>query len=379
MAWFRGAAAKVVLKASGKSVVVYGDNACGKSSFVDAVEFLITKGKIEHLRNEYSNATNSIMNLKTPEGEECFAKVCFEGTDYIEGNVKQNGGVRFTASSTQLKTMVQEWDSKKHILRQDEVSSFIHSRKSDKYSTLSPLLGLQEYEEIAKNLLHLKDSVIDESKFYLIQGELIAISREINKYFANTDSTSMKTVVLSRVNKYTKVGSESIGVIASKAIDAINALLLDKEPQVKRYVVSKSLEKLQLKQKLNSVIKSEEELAKLTEEFIDNRIPILENAEEIIGSVADLTKTIECPACGQPIIGNDFKTHIEQELEKLEKAREARSKAVSDKQTFSVALKQLQKSIQRRKSFHRLACTPRKPENKLTIQWIVSSFHPANN
>lgn len=45
MSWFRGAAAKAALPAGSKSTVVYGDNACGKSSFVDVVEFIITKAK----------------------------------------------------------------------------------------------------------------------------------------------------------------------------------------------------------------------------------------------------------------------------------------------------------------------------------------------
>ena len=47
LSWFRGAATKATLKTGLKSVVIYGENACGKSSFVDAIEFTITQGKIE--------------------------------------------------------------------------------------------------------------------------------------------------------------------------------------------------------------------------------------------------------------------------------------------------------------------------------------------
>jgi len=353
MSWFRGAASKVVLVASGKSVVIYGDNACGKSSFVDAFEFLITKGKIEHLRNEYSNTINSVRNLKTPDNQECVARVCFEGSNYIEGNVKKDGGIRFKASSAQFKTSFQEWDSKKHILRQDEVSNFIHSRKSDKYSTLSPLLGLQEFEEIARNLLNLKNSVLQESNYFFLQGELNEISREINRYFFTTrDPVSMKTTVLQRINKYTTAeNDESIDAMAKKAIDFINVLLVDKEPLVKRHVIFKSLQKLQLKEKIDSVVKSEDELGAITEEFIDNKIPILENSEEIIASLTDLTQQIECPACGQNVIGADFKSHIEKELEKLTKAREARKKAVSDKQALSIALSSFKSQYSGEKAF----------------------------
>ena len=52
--WFRGAATEVPLDTSSKSVVVYGPNGSGKSSFIDAVEYVIHKGKLEHLTHEYS-------------------------------------------------------------------------------------------------------------------------------------------------------------------------------------------------------------------------------------------------------------------------------------------------------------------------------------
>ena len=179
MSWFRGAAAKVVLKASAKSVVVYGDNACGKSSFVDAVEFLITKGKIEHLRNEYSNTLNSVRNIKTPASEECHVRVTFEGDSFVEAVVKQRGKIQFAARPVELLATVQGWDAKKHILRQDEVSTFIHSRKSDKYSVLSPLLGLSEYEEIAQNLLHIKESVLEESELKCSEENLPLLGKKL--------------------------------------------------------------------------------------------------------------------------------------------------------------------------------------------------------
>jgi chromosome segregation ATPase len=41
LSWFRGAADPVVLDLKSKSVLVYGDNGAGKSSFVDAVEYVI--------------------------------------------------------------------------------------------------------------------------------------------------------------------------------------------------------------------------------------------------------------------------------------------------------------------------------------------------
>ena len=44
LAWFRGAAGAIALEPNGKSMVVYGENGSGKSSFVDAVEYVLNNG-----------------------------------------------------------------------------------------------------------------------------------------------------------------------------------------------------------------------------------------------------------------------------------------------------------------------------------------------
>ena len=49
LSWFRGAADPVSLEPNGKSMIVYGANGSGKSSFVDAIEYVLNNGKIRHL------------------------------------------------------------------------------------------------------------------------------------------------------------------------------------------------------------------------------------------------------------------------------------------------------------------------------------------
>ena len=74
-----------------------------------------------------------------------------------------------------LLAIVQGWDVQRHILRQDEVSDFIHLTKSKKYSVLSPLLGLQKYEEIAQNMVRIRDGVVETSQYQMLQGEFETI------------------------------------------------------------------------------------------------------------------------------------------------------------------------------------------------------------
>lgn len=53
LAWFRGAADGVTLDTESKSIVVYGENGSGKSSFVDAVEHVLNDGRVGHLAHEH--------------------------------------------------------------------------------------------------------------------------------------------------------------------------------------------------------------------------------------------------------------------------------------------------------------------------------------
>lgn len=381
LSWFRGAAIKATLKTGLKSVVVYGENACGKSSFVDAIEFIITQGKIEHLKNEFSDPNNCVRNTETPDGEDCKARISFENAGYIEANVPQTGRIRFEASSNDLLAAIQEWDVQRHILRQDEVSDFIHLTKSKKYSVLSPLLGLQKYEEIAQNMVRIRDSVLETSQYQMLQGEFATIRDEISDVLPNVDAETRKNLVHSRANKYVQVPiKETVDTIAKTAITALEKLLQDKEPQVKRYLVMQSLNRIPIKTKLESVIKSQDELAKISENYIDHKIPILENTEKILESVEDLTKEIECPACGQHILGTEFKDHVCKELGELKKARDARKLAVAEKQAFTVALSNFISQYKSEKAFLEWLSLPEnKGINSLFVKLTETSIEEPTN
>jgi AAA15 family ATPase/GTPase len=374
LCWFRGAATKATLDAGLKSVVMYGENACGKSSFADALEFVMNKGKIAHLKNEFAEVTNCVRNTETPDDEECKVRIIFENGTHIEANVSQTGRINFDASSDELLAAVQGWEVQRHILRQDEVSDFIHQTKSEKYSALSPLLGLQKYEETAQNMKRIRDGIEQKSQYQMLQGEFTTIQSEINEVLTDVDAEARKELVHSRASKYGKIPIEqSIEDIAKAAITSIEALLQDKEPQVKRYLVMQNLNKIDIKKKLESVIASQDELAKISEKYLDHKIPILENAEKLLESVEDLTQEIECPACGQLIVGTEFKEHVSKELEELEKAREVRNQAVAEKQNFVIALSNFTSQYQSEKAFIEWLALPENKEIKSLFDTLAKT------
>ena len=69
LCWFRGAADPVSLELDCKSMVVYGGTGSGKSSFVDAIEYVLNDGKITHLAHEYSGKRQEkgVLNTHKPQ------------------------------------------------------------------------------------------------------------------------------------------------------------------------------------------------------------------------------------------------------------------------------------------------------------------------
>lgn len=69
-------------------MVVYGRNGAGKSSFVDAIEYVINKGKLAHLSHEYSgrNQEKAIPNTHIPADRSTEFWIKFQ--DDAELNIK---------------------------------------------------------------------------------------------------------------------------------------------------------------------------------------------------------------------------------------------------------------------------------------------------
>ena len=75
---------EITLAPKGKSVVVYGPNGAGKSTFPDALEYLLTGGKIGHIQHEYSGTKleRAVRNTRAPDKEPAQIKLKLaEGLD----------------------------------------------------------------------------------------------------------------------------------------------------------------------------------------------------------------------------------------------------------------------------------------------------------
>ena len=87
--WFRGAADRVTLEPDCKSLVVYGANGSGKSSFVDAVEYVLSHGRIRHLAHEYSgkHQEKGILNTHKPKDRKAALNVKFKDDSELKTDI----------------------------------------------------------------------------------------------------------------------------------------------------------------------------------------------------------------------------------------------------------------------------------------------------
>ncbi|MFH0848839.1 MAG: ATP-binding protein [archaeon] len=95
--WFRGAGPSISLRPLSKNLVVYGENGSGKSSFVDAIEYIIAEGRIEHLAHEYSGHKQILgtRNTHTPDAASSRIRLELEDDRTITAEILPQGEVTY--------------------------------------------------------------------------------------------------------------------------------------------------------------------------------------------------------------------------------------------------------------------------------------------
>ncbi len=213
LTWFRGAADPVPLELNCKSMVVYGDNGSGKSSSVDGLEYVLNSGSIEHLRNEYSGfrQEKAIPNTHKPQGSKTSLEFRFKDESELRIDFNANGSSK---SSGGQNVGMAGWEYRQTVLRQDEVSRFIHDTKGGKYSALLPLFGLQNLEFAAENLRKLARTIESECKLNQKDIQLKQAVTLRNATFGTQSYNEIIEIIHNLFAEYCKENSTTIDSMA---------------------------------------------------------------------------------------------------------------------------------------------------------------------
>lgn len=318
LSWFRGAADPVALEPDCKSMVAYGENGSGKSSFVDAIEYVLNEGRISHLAHEYSgkHQEKAVPNTHKPRGRKSGLRITFKDDSELKIEIKPNGT---SVSSGADITAIRSWDYRRTILRQDEVAAFIHNTKGGKYSALLPLLGLHQMELAAENLRQLARMVEQQSKVRESKSALKEVERKRKVTFgADTDEQILRKIGELH-SKYCADKPETKEALSR--CDEVNAALDSRinefSADQRRYLALQSIAELKLKQHIDEVSIASERLADSVEPLIAERLQVLQSARSFADKLSDEGE-VNCPACGRSIPMDLFQAHVKAERQRLQ-------------------------------------------------------------
>lgn len=137
---------------NGKSLVLWGENASGKSSVVDALEFLF-RGAITHL-----TGTRGISLRQHAPHVDLGRDAMKVSASFDPGAI----GVSRSISSepTVPPTLKDLWDaasSGAFILRRSQLLEFIHADPADRFRAIASMIGAEHLDEIELAMMHCRD------------------------------------------------------------------------------------------------------------------------------------------------------------------------------------------------------------------------------
>ena len=316
--WFRGAADQIALDPDCKSLVVYGANGSGKSSFVDGVEYLLHKGKIGHLSHEYSGRRQekAIPNTHKPKDVTTGLRIRFMDDSELETKVNDDGSFTTTGADP---AKIGTWNYHRTILRQDEVSRFVHDTKGDKYSALLPLLGLDRLEVAAENLRQLARSIEHESNLQEKRIALRQIEETRKRVFdAQSEDEILKAVEDLHVTYCTdNISTKDPLAHCIELEAAIGARMAQSSTEQRRHFVLRILAELDLTMHIGAVRASSLKLAGVSEPLVTEKLDVLLKTVPFVEKLGD-TKDVECPACGRLLPADELREHLAAERHRLQ-------------------------------------------------------------
>lgn len=347
LSWFRGAADPVALEPNCKSMVVYGENGSGKSSFVDAVEYILNNGRITHLAHEYSgkHQEKTIHNTHKPQEQKTEFIIKFKDNSELKTEIKRNG----TSTSSGAETIAMNtWNYRCTVLRQDEVAAFVHGTKGDKYSALLPLLGLDEMVTAAENLRQLVKSIEQNSK--IRETKALLKAGEVKR--KATFNTASDDQILKKIEElYVQYCPDKI-----KTTDALSQCNeLDKAIQVKsaqfsfdheRYRLLQGISQLELQKHVSAIRFANSKLAGAVEPLIVEKLEVLQSTGTFVRKLEE-EKEVLCPACGRSISVDTFQTHVKAEQTRLQEIIDINSTRRTAVDNLCDTLKSFKSSISR--------------------------------
>lgn len=329
LSWFRGGSASAELCTSSRNVLVYGSNGSGKSSFVDAIEYVIGNEKIEHLAHEYSGHKQilGIRNTSTPDDMPSRIALGFDDASTLSAQIDATGHATYSENPDGLLERIRGWNLRRTVLRQDEVADFIEATKGEKYSVVLPLLGLSDVETVAENLRKLRLEIEDQANLTEAETRLQTLTETTKTRLGGLERDFVLSLISDIERRY-NVETHTV-VPFEERLEKLEASITNQtgilEPTQQTHLLLKQVLDEDLDGKQQKVAKTKSSISKT----LDHKIQLLIDSEKFVQDIEDPSKEIECPTCGRAINCQDLTTHIAAELTLLQDARSNRDQTIT--------------------------------------------------
>ena len=319
LSWFRGAAESAALNTLDRSIAVYGANGAGKSCFVDAIEYTLRDGRIEHLAHEYSgkNQERAVLNTHQPKGSEAHVVITLADGADVTVSIAENGA---NSSVIGGETDFTVLDCARTVLRQDEVSHFIHSTKGQKYSVLLPLLGLADLEIAAENFRQLCKEVRKMSGAVSAAATLKSAQSQLKRVYNGEAPSDSEGAVVELCQRFVSDSHEHAFKTCSKLVKAsIDAQLDDATELQKQQLAVERLGSKDLRSAVEEVKTAATGLAAVADHAVQNQLDALRATKAYIE--LDESEQVVCPSCGTEFPRSELVEHVDSELGTLVAAK----------------------------------------------------------
>jgi len=188
LAGFRGARQRIGLdfKPRCKSIVLFGDNGDGKSTFSDAIEWFFTD-KIEYLQRE-GCGREDYFNRYMPSGQDAMVEVnlSHNGLD-VQKILHRKGGSTLAATSPGIAAYLSRSAGESLILRHHTMRKFIEMSKTQKLETVEEIIGFGIVAQTREALLQAANALKKDESLATLQGQREERKRDLSAELETTE------------------------------------------------------------------------------------------------------------------------------------------------------------------------------------------------
>lgn len=322
-----------------KTIILYGENGYGKSSFFDAIEWCLT-GTVDRFRQPGEKGVNKsiILNRLAEEGETCSVELKIDGINlrrsfnkiekprevvFIKDNltnkilaqgkesVEKYIGEHI-AEKTANKKLLSTLLKKSHILSQDQITDFVlRDNPKDRFNSLADIMGYRQIMNLAENL-----KKIDDVLKHNIKQE-------------NESISTYENVIHEKVQEKVEIDGIEVNTLLNELnIDITSQSIFEEIGKKENSLIR---EEVKLNEKLANFKKISSEITKMSYLDTESKTAVLKTSLEI-----ELTKQRKTEVLLEKI-GNEIK-----QIAKKQSNIDSQNNLVNEKIELEKKVKELQ-------------------------------------